>query len=99
MHLHRWKRRELFTLLGGAAASSVSWPLVARAQPPAMPVIGFLSPTLPDMSADYLRAFRQALKEGGHSEGQTVAIEYHWAGNQMDRLPTLAADRSVAGSP
>src|SRR5262245_1935373 len=99
MDLRQWKRRELVTLLGGAAASYVFWPLAARAQQPTPPVIGFLSPTTPDPNADHLRAFRQALKESGYSEGETVAIEYRWAENRMDRLPALAADlvrRNVA---
>ena len=83
------RRREFITLLGGAA---VSWPLAARAQQPAMPVVGFLTagalPTYPDA----LRAFRQALKESGHTEGETVAIDYRFAENQPDRLPELAAE-------
>jgi len=81
------KRREFITLVGGAAA----WPLAARAQP-AIPAIGFLSPTTPDATADLVRAFRQGLKDTGYLEGENAAIEYRWAENQNDRLPALVAE-------
>ena len=84
------RRRELITLLGGAA---MAWPHAAVAQQPAMPVIGVLSLTYPaEAQVDNLRIFRQALKETGYVEGENVAIVYRWAENQLDRLPELAAD-------
>jgi putative tryptophan/tyrosine transport system substrate-binding protein len=82
------RRRDFISLVGGSA---VAWPLVARAQQPAVPVVGLLHPASPDTLANRLRGLRQGLKETGFVEDENVAIEQRWAGNQLDRLPELVA--------
>ena len=90
------RRREFITLLGGATAA---WPLAARAQQPAVPVVGFVSSRSLDGSARQAAAFSKGLGESGFVEGQNVMVDYHWLGGNNDRLPSLMANlvrRSVA---
>jgi putative tryptophan/tyrosine transport system substrate-binding protein len=89
MELDQLKRRDLITLLGGAA---IAWPLVARAQQAAMPVIGYIDAGSPEPAAHLVSAFLRGLGETGFVEGRNVAIEFRWAHNNNERLPEFAAD-------
>jgi putative tryptophan/tyrosine transport system substrate-binding protein len=86
------KRRELITLVGGAAAAPVIWPLAALAQQPAVPVIGFLSGASFETMREYVAAFQQGLADAGFADGRNVAFEYRWAEGHNDRLPALAME-------
>src|SRR5262245_56467419 len=88
----RMGRLEFIAVISGTTMAPLLMSPAARAQQPAMPVIGFLDAASPEVRVDRLRAFRLGLKEAGYVEGENVAIEFRWAENRSDRLPTLAAD-------
>ena len=86
------RRRKFVAFLGGAAVAPLAWPLAARAQQAAMPVIGFLNSSSPDADGDRMRAYRRGLSETGYVEGRNVTIEYLWADDHNDRLSSMAVD-------
>jgi putative ABC transport system substrate-binding protein len=88
MHFRQWNRRSFITLLGGAAA----WPIAARGQKSAIPVVGYLSFGSPESDTSRLTGLRRGLNQTGYVEGRDFLIEYRWAGNRGNRLPALAAD-------
>ena len=85
------RRREFFTLIGGA----VAWPCAARAQQAAMPIVGLVGPRSPEESTRLVAAFRKALNETGYIEAQNVMVEYHWLEGKYDRLPALKSRSSM----
>jgi putative ABC transport system substrate-binding protein len=86
------RRRDFVTFIAAIASAAAAWPLAARAQQPAMPVVGFLNSASPEVFADRLRAFHRGLKDAGFVEGENVAIVYRWAEDKYDRLPEFAAE-------
>jgi putative tryptophan/tyrosine transport system substrate-binding protein len=86
------RRRDFITLLGGAAAQPIFWPLAAGAQQPKMPLLGILNSSTSGSTLPYMAAFLRGLNETGYIEGRNVTIEYHWADDDLDRLPAMAAD-------